>query len=288
MNSVGLPGGRSLDLSGAPLIMAIINCNDDSFFAGSRVRGEAAADRALRFLDEGAHIIDFGAESSRPGADYIPAEEEIRRLAPVIASFRKRSDAPVSVDTRKAETGKAVLDAGADIINDISALEDDPSLAALCAKQQAAVVLMHKKGTPRTMQAAPRYDNLVVEVREYLAGAAEKALAAGISGDRVILDPGIGFGKSPHDNCVLIAHLEEIRRSDYPVLVGLSRKSFIGALTGRSVEERLWGTLAAGAAALFYGAGILRVHDVRETADLIAVWKAIAGSKTEGGEYAMG
>lgn len=288
MSMVGLPGGRVLDLSGSPLIMAIINCNDDSFFAGSRADGEAAVDRALRFLDQGAHIIDFGAESSRPGAAYIPAREEIRRLAPVIESFRRRSDAPVSVDTRKAETGKAVLDAGADIINDISALEDDPDLAPLCAGRGAAVVLTHKKGIPQTMQLFPHYDDPVREVREYLAKAAERARLAGIAGDRIILDPGIGFGKTTEDNCALIAHLAEIRGSDYPVLVGLSRKSFIGELTGRPVEERLWGTLAAEAAALFYGAGILRVHDVRETADLIAVWKAVAVSKTKVSEYAMG
>ncbi|MDR0389845.1 MAG: dihydropteroate synthase [Spirochaetaceae bacterium] len=282
MSLVGLPGG-TLDLSGSPVIMAIVNCNDDSFFAGSRSKGEAAADRALRFLDEGAAIIDFGAESSRPGAAYIPAGEEIRRLVPVIESFRKRSGAPVSVDTRKAETGRAVLDAGADIINDISALEDDPLLAPLCAERKAAVVLMHKKGQPQTMQSAPRYDNLLVEVAGYLKKAAARARAAGIAGDRIILDPGIGFGKTVEDNCVLLAHLEEICGSDYPVLVGLSRKSFIGELTKRPVEERLWGTLAANAAALFYGARILRVHDVKETADLIAVWKAIAGSPTKGG-----
>jgi dihydropteroate synthase len=285
MSSLGLPGGRTLDLSGGPEIMAIVNCNDDSFFAGSRVRGEAAADRALRFLDEGARIIDFGAESSRPGAAYIPAGEEIRRLAPVLESFRRRSGAPLSVDTRKAETARALLDAGADIINDISALEDDPLLAPLCAERGAAVVLMHKKGIPQTMQCAPCYGNLVSEVRDYLEKAALRALGAGIAGDRIILDPGIGFGKTVEDNCALIAHLEEICGSDYPVLVGLSRKSFIGALTERPVEDRLWGTLAASAAALFYGAGILRVHDVRETADLIAVWKAITGAK--GGGYAM-
>jgi dihydropteroate synthase len=287
MSLLSLPGGRLLDLSDSPGIMAIINCTKDSFFAGSRIRGEAAADRALRFLDEGAGIIDFGAESSRPGAAYISSEEEIRCLVPVIESFRKRSMAPVSVDTRKAETGKAVLDAGADIINDISALEDDPLLAPLCAERGAAVVLMHKKGAPQTMQYAPCYGNLISEVRDYLSAAVRRARGAGIAGDRIILDPGIGFGKTVADNCTLIAHLEEICGSDYPVLVGLSRKSFIGALTGRPVEERLWGTMAANAAALFYGARILRVHDVKETADLVAVWKAVAGSETKGGENAM-
>jgi dihydropteroate synthase len=288
MRILGLPGGGCLDFSASPKIMAIINCNDDSFYPPSRVRGAEAAARALDFIDQGADIIDFGAESTRPGSDYISPEEEIRRLVPVIRAFRKHSGAPVSVDTRKAETALAVLDAGADIINDISALEDDRALGPLCAGRGAAVVLMHKKGLPANMQENPRYDRgPVAEIREYLFRAVQRAGEAGIARDRIILDPGIGFGKTAGDNCALISHLEEICGRDYPILVGLSRKSFIGELTGRAPEERLWGTLAANAAALFYGAAILRVHDVRETADLVAVWKAIAGSQSGGGKRGM-
>jgi dihydropteroate synthase len=267
--------------------MAIVNCNDDSFYPPSRAGGAEAAARALDFIGQGADIIDFGAESSRPGSAYISAEEEIRRLVPVIRAFRKHSRAPVSVDTRKAETARAVLDAGADIINDISALEDDRALGPLCAERGAAVVLMHKKGLPSVMQRDPRYEGGLAEIRDYLLGAAQRAGEAGIAKDRIILDPGIGFGKTVRDNCSLIGHLEEICGRDYPVLVGLSRKSFIGELTGRAPEERLWGTLAANAAALFYGAAILRVHDVRETADLAAVWKAITGARSRGGKSGM-
>jgi dihydropteroate synthase len=267
--------------------MAIVNCNDDSFYPPSRVRGEEAAARALDFLEEGADIIDFGAESTRPGSRYISAEEEIRRLVPVIESFRKRSRAPVSVDTRKAQTALAVLDAGADIINDISALEDDRALGPLCAERKAAVVLMHKKGVPALMQRNPHYSGGLAEITGYLLRAVERAREAGIEKDRIILDPGIGFGKTTRDNCELIRRLAEICGSDYPILVGLSRKSFIGELTGRAAEDRLWGTLAANAAALFYGADILRVHDVRETADLVAVWKAIAAPPVRGGIRGM-
>ncbi|MDR1566299.1 MAG: dihydropteroate synthase [Treponema sp.] len=271
-----LPGGRRLDFSGPCLVMAIVNCNGDSFFAPSRVRDREAVDRALQAEDAGAAIIDFGGESTRPGAAYVEEEEELRRVIPVIEGFRKKSSLPVSVDTRKAAVAGAALDAGADIINDISALGDDPLMLPLCAGQGAAAVLMHMKGTPRDMQKAPVYDDAPAEIGEYLLSVVQRALNRGVRKDRIILDPGIGFGKRTEDNLALINRLAEIRRSGYPLLVGLSRKTFIGDVTGQGIPGRLAGTLAANAAAVMNGADIIRVHDVKEHVDLVKVLYAIA------------
>jgi dihydropteroate synthase len=279
---VGLPSGAELDFSGPALVMAIVNCTDDSFYPPSRSADPwEAAERALAAVEEGAAIIDFGGESTRPGAAYVPEEEELRRLIPVIRTFRRQSPVPVSVDTRKAAAARAALDAGADIINDISALEDDPALGPVCAERGAPVVLMHKKGTPQYMQERPYYTDPAGEVGAYLAGAAERAGHYGIPKGRIILDPGIGFGKRLEDNLIILSHLAKICGPDYPVLVGISRKTFVGELTGRDVSGRLAGSLAAGAAALMEGADILRVHDVRETVDLVKVLYAIARYKDD-------
>ena len=270
-----LPSGGFLDFSGPALVMAIINCNDDSFYPSSRALAEEAVEKALAAEDAGANIIDFGAESSRPGSDYIDKEEEIRRLIPVIEIFRKKSSLPVSVDTRKAAVARSALDAGADIINDISALVNDEDMAILCAERNAAVVLMHMKGNPKIMQNSPEYTDVVSEVQDFLLSAAERAMAAGIQRDKIILDPGIGFGKRTCDNLSLIACLAEIRCKGYPILVGLSRKSFIADICNRPLSERLAGTMAANAAAIMAGADIIRVHDVREGVDLAKVLYAI-------------
>ena len=279
-----LPGGV-LDFSGPPLIMAIVNCNGDSFYAPSRALGEKAVEKALAAEEEGAAIVDFGAESSRPGSSYISGEEELERLIPVIDAFRRRSCLPVSVDTRKVSVARSALDAGADIINDISALSDDPEMAALCAEKGAAVVLMHKKGLPLTMQENHGYENLAAEIKAFFKAAAERALAAGIGAEKIILDPGIGFGKALEDNIRIIRLLAEICGNDYPVLVGLSRKSFIGEITGATVkdgQEMLSGTLAANAAAIMAGANIIRVHDVKEHRDLAKVLFAISREHLRG------
>ena len=270
-----LPSGASLDFSGPALVMAVVNCNNDSFYAPSRALHFDAVEKALAAEEEGAAIVDFGAESTRPGSAYISAGEELARLLPVIEAFRKRSRLPVSVDTRKAVVARQVLDAGADIINDISALLDDPAMPGVCAARGAAVVLMHKKGVPLTMQENPRYVNLVEELRSWFKTAAEYATGAGITPEKIILDPGIGFGKSLEDNLEILRHLVEILGKDYPVLVGLSRKSFIGEITGRSPADRLAGTLAANAAAIIGGADIIRVHDVKEHLDLAKVLFAL-------------
>jgi len=279
--SLRLPSGVTLDFSGPALVMAIINCNEDSFYAPSRALGERAVEKALAAEKEGAAIVDFGAESSRPGAVYISEEEELKRLIPVISAFRKRSSLPVSVDTRKAAVASAAIDAGADIINDISALSDDPQMAKICAEKGAAVALMHKKGVPLTMQENPFYSNVAEEISAFFKDNAKRALFAGISKEKIILDPGIGFGKSLNDNLQILRLLAEICGKDYPILVGLSRKSFIGEIISRNVaarhgvardaEDRLAGTLAANSAAILAGADIIRVHDVKEHVDLARV-----------------
>ncbi|GHV61531.1 dihydropteroate synthase [Spirochaetia bacterium] len=276
-----LPGGAKLDFGAAPwavppLVMGIVNCNGDSFFPPSRARAKEAVEKALRQVEDGAAIIDFGGESTRPGAAYVSAGEELERLIPVIEAFRRRSPAAISVDTRKAAVARAGLEAGADIINDISALEDDPEMGPLCAEKKAAVVLMHKQGEPRNMQQNPHYTDAAAEVGAYLFEAARRAEQCGIAHDKIILDPGIGFGKALADNLSIMNRLAEICGSDYPVLVGLSRKTFVGELTGREAPDRLAGTLAANAFCLLKGARIVRVHDVRETADMIKVLFGIA------------
>jgi dihydropteroate synthase len=271
-----LPSGAAISFSGPALVMAIINCNEDSFYAPSRALGKKAVEKALAAEKEGAAIVDFGAESSRPGASYISEEEELKRLIPVISSFRKQSSLPVSVDTRKAAVAGAAIDAGADMINDISALADDPQMAKICAEKGAAVALMHKKGEPLTMQENPFYSDVAEEISAFFDAAIKRALSGGISSEKIILDPGIGFGKSLKDNLKIIRLLAEICGKDYPILVGLSRKSFIGEITSRTgaartAEDRLAGTLAANAAAILAGADIIRVHDVKEHVDLAKV-----------------
>jgi len=274
---VVLPGGKVLDFSGPALVMAIVNCNEDSFYAPSRALGDKAVEKALAAEADGASIVDFGAESSRPGSSYIDEEEELQRLIPVIKAFRKRSSLPVSVDTRKALVAGQALDAGADIINDISGLGDDKEMAALCAERGAAVVLMHKRGIPLSMQEDPRYDDLVAQLRAWFASAVEHALAAGICEDKIILDPGIGFGKSVEDNFEIIrrincfSRLAKTHGKDYPLMAGLSRKSFLGKIS----SDSLAGTLAANAAAVMGGADIIRVHDVKEHTELVKVLFAL-------------
>ena len=275
---IRLPSGASLDFSGPALVMAVVNCNNDSFYEPSRAPRGRALEMALAAAEEGASIIDFGGESTRPGSSYISREEELDRVIPVIRAFRERSALPVSVDTRKAAVAAAALEAGADIINDISALSDDPAMAAVCAAGGAAVVLMHKKGEPRTMQENPVYTDLFSEIGSYFSSAVERALAAGIKREHIILDPGIGFGKTTKDNLAILRRLSclaKIDGKDYPLLVGLSRKSFIGEVTGRDAEGRLPGTLAAHGAAIMGGADIIRVHDVKEHVDLVKMLYAL-------------
>ena len=258
-------------------IMGIVNATPDSFYEPSRsISLEKSLDRALALTAEGADIIDIGGESTRPGSSYISAEEELERVIPLIEAVRKRSAVPISVDTRKATVMKAAFKAGATLCNDISSLTDDPALGTLIAEEEGGVVLMHKRGTPPVMQQhIPQYRNIVTEVRDYLEERAAYALNCGIARERIIIDYGIGFGKTAEDNYRLVAASAYFTGLGYPLLVGVSRKSFIGAVTGSLPEKRLAGTLAATMYAVQQGAAIARVHDVTETREILLVLKEL-------------
>lgn len=256
-------------------IMGIVNATPDSFWSGSR----GGVERAKKLIDDGAHLLDIGGESTRPDSDYIDEEEEIRRVVPVIEQIRKVSDIPISVDTRKYAVMKAAVEAGADILNDVSAMEDSPKLAELCAETKIPVILMHKRGIPSDMQKNTAYGNIFNEVNQYLASRVQFALDAGVEPDKIILDPGIGFGKDVESNFELIRRCGELCDGKYPVLMALSRKSCLGAVTGRAVEERLSATLAADILSVLHGAFMVRVHDVAETKDTLAVYNAVQNGK---------
>jgi dihydropteroate synthase len=259
--------------------MGILNCTPDSFYPGSRVEGmDQAFDRALQMIEEGADILDVGGESTRPGSDPVPVEEEIARVVPLISMIRERSEVLISIDTRKVQVAEKALDAGADLVNDVSALRGNPELAACIAARDVPVVLMHMRGEPKTMQENPHYDDVIGEISGELQQAIDFALSCGISEQKIIIDPGIGFGKRLQDNLAILRSLRGFQALGYPVLIGLSRKSFIGALLDKPVEQRLIGTVAAHAMALVNGADILRVHDVAEAVDTVKIFAAVTGS----------
>jgi dihydropteroate synthase len=266
--------GRFVLNAERPLIMGIVNLSDDSF-SGDGLHGDAAAaiDQARRLIEEGAHILDIGAESSRPGAHPVSAGQEIARLLPVLDALRD-CGVPLSVDTVKPEVMRAVLAAGSDMINDINALRA-PGALAVVAASRAAVCLMHMQGEPETMQHDPRYDDVVVEVAEFLGERVAAAEAAGIALDRIAVDPGFGFGKSLAHNIELLRRLDELVVPGLPLLVGMSRKSMLGLITGRAAPQRVHGGVAAHVMAVLRGARILRVHDVAATRDALAVVQAV-------------
>lgn len=267
---------RVLDVETRPLIMGIVNVTPDSFSDGGRYPdSRSAVERGLAMLGEGADIIDVGGESTRPGAAEVGAEEEIRRVIPVIEALGRAKDAVLSVDTRKAAVARRALAAGATIINDVSALTHDPEMERVAAEAGAGVVLMHMKGTPGTMQDDPRYDDVVAEVRAYLAARVEALTRNGLDRKTLAVDPGVGFGKTLEHNLALIAGLDEIVGMGQPVVVGLSRKRWIGALTGRPVESRLAGSLAGLSVCVAKGVHVLRVHDVKESVDAVKVAAAL-------------
>ena len=280
-----LPRQRSLLYGAQPLIMGIVNVTPDSFFEGSRkYEPQAAVEAALAMVSHGAHIIDFGAESTRPGSIEIDPKEERARLLPVIERFRAASDAVISVDTRHPEVARAALEAGADILNDIVALAA-PGMAEIAAKHHAAVVLMHMQGTPATMQIAPAYADCLEEVYTFLRAVTKGAIAAGVSAESIILDPGIGFGKLKEHNLALLRGIGRLRSLGFPVLIGLSRKRLVGELTGREIPERLAGSIGGALAAWMAGADIIRVHDVAETVDAFRVFTAIFPARPSGKEF---
>lgn len=252
--------------------MGIVNATPDSFWEGSR----GGAEQALRLVDEGADILDIGGESTRPGSEYVDARTEISRIVPVIKELRRHSDIPISVDTRRLSVMRAALDEGADMLNDVSALEDDAGLAPWCAEKKIPVVLMHKRGIPSAMQKDTLHGDAFSEVSEYLAGRARYAMRHGIGRSKIILDPGIGFGKDLAANLSLMRGCGRLCGGEFPVLMALSRKSCIGELTGRAVQDRLCGTLAAGLLCARNGAFMLRVHDVAAAVDSLAVLAALA------------
>jgi dihydropteroate synthase len=253
--------------------MGVVNITPDSFSDGGRFHErEAAIAHARRLADEGAAIVDLGGESTRPGAAPVSEEEELRRVIPVLERIH---DLCVSVDTRRPAVMRAALEAGASMVNDVQALQAAGALDAV-RNGKCAVCLMHMKGEPATMQREPHYDDVVAEVKEFLRQRVAAAEAAGVARARLVVDPGFGFGKTVEHNLTLLARLAEFRDLGLPLLAGLSRKSTLGKLTGRAVNERLAGSLAMALLALQNGATILRVHDVKETRDVVAVWEAVS------------
>jgi dihydropteroate synthase len=265
---------RALDLS-APVVMGVLNVTPDSFSDGGRFAGlEPALKQARRMIEEGAAIIDIGGESTRPGAMPASLDEELRRVIPVITALRRESPVFISVDTSKPDVMKAAVEAGADIINDVHALEEPGALAA-ASSSRAGICLMHMKGEPRTMQDAPRYDDVVGEVRAYLSGRISACRQAGIALERLAADPGFGFGKRSSDNLALLKHLRRFTDLETALLVGLSRKSLLAKITGRPVDQRTAGSVALAAIAVLNGARIVRAHDVSATCDAIRVAAAV-------------
>jgi dihydropteroate synthase len=255
--------------------MGVINVTPDSFSDGGRfASNEAAVAHALRMVEEGAGLIDVGGESTRPGAQAVDAEEEIRRVVPVIEALAARTAVPISIDTSKPAVMTAAVRAGARMINDVRALREPGAIEA-AAKTGAAICLMHMQGEPRTMQVEPRYGDVVVEVRDFLSERAQACLARGIAKDRLLIDPGIGFGKRLEHNLALLAGLPALTALGWPVLVGVSRKSMFGALLGRAVDERVAGGVAAVTAAVLAGASVVRTHDVAATVDAVKVAVAL-------------
>jgi dihydropteroate synthase len=263
-------------------LMGIVNVTPDSFSDGGTFLDAGAAIRHGRELAaQGADILDVGGESTRPGAGAVSAEEELARVAPVLEGLasERGPGLPVSIDTSKARVAEAALGAGAQIVNDVTALRGDPELAALCADRDCGLVLMHMLGTPRTMQLDPTYDDVVDDVKAFLAERLEVATEAGVADERVWLDPGIGFGKTLDHNLELLRRLGELGELGRPIVVGSSRKSFIGKLTGREVDQRLGGTVASNVLAVLAGADVVRVHEILELRQAVDVAEAIVGRR---------
>lgn len=266
--------GRDLALGPVPLLMGVVNVTPDSFSDGGRWLDPArAVERGLAIVAEGAAILDVGGESTRPGAAPVPADEERSRVVPVLEALARATDVPVSVDTSKLEVARAALEAGAAIVNDVSALRFSPGIARLAAETGAGLVLMHMRGEPRTMQADPRYEDLHGEIGDALASAARDAEAAGVPRESIVLDPGIGFGKTVLDNYRLIAGVDRLRARGYPVMVGHSRKTFTDPSKRRPPAERVPESLAAGLLATIHGAAVLRVHDVEPHARMLGIYR---------------
>ena len=268
-------------------IVGVLNLTPDSFSDGGRfvtaseqVDVAAGVCAAEELVAAGAHVLDLGGESTRPGAGEVPVEVEIRRTRPLVERLAQRIDTPISIDTRKEKVARAALASGARIVNDISGLRSDPGIAELCAATGATLILGHMRGTPESMQIAPRYDDVLAEVARELESSIEIALAAGVAREQLVIDPGIGFGKRLEDNLQLIAHAGWLReRLALPILIGHSRKSFLGKITGDPVDEREVATTAVSGIAAFTGADALRVHDVASARRAASVGRALRGAR---------
>lgn len=270
---------KRLPIGSKVLIMGVLNVTPDSFSDGGQcLNPEAAIERAQQMIAEGADLIDIGGESTRPGSSYVDKDEEIKRISPILTLLRKLTNIPLSIDTRKAAVARMALDLGADIINDVSALQDDPRMGQLIQESGAGVVLMHRQGHSVTMQKAPQYKDVVGEIKAFLSERVSMAQSMGIPADHIMVDPGIGFGKTLNHNLEILGNIGELLPLGQPVLIGVSRKAFIGALTGKPVGEREMGNAAAVAVAVWQGAHILRVHDVGAMHDVILVAQALRNS----------
>jgi dihydropteroate synthase len=266
----------SLPIGERVSLMAVLNLTPDSFSDGGRFQDiDHAVNNALEMVHEGADIVDIGGESSRPGAESIPLEEELRRVTPVLTKLAKQVRVPISIDTTKSEVARRCLDLGASIVNDISALRGDPAMAEVVKEYHAGVILMHMRGVPATMQINPSYTDIVEEVYDFLRGRVEEAVNRGIDPERIAIDPGLGFGKRLEDNLTLLGQLSLFSGLGRPVVVGPSRKGFLGSLLQRPVLEREWGTAAAVAVAVLNGANVVRVHAVAEMRQVIRVAQSI-------------
>ncbi len=264
------------------LVMGILNVTPDSFYDGGQyLKKREAVKKALQMAEDGADIIDIGGESSRPGSKPVSLEQELKRVIPTIKEVAKKSDIVISIDTTKAEVAKQAIHVGAQMVNDISAMRFDPAMADVCAKNKAAVILMHMRGTPATMQTNLRYDDLMSDIFNHLEARVSFAVKAGIKKQSIAIDPGIGFGKNVEDNLKIIKRLSEFKSIGRPILLGTSRKSFIGKILGLDAKDRLEGSVAAIAAGILNGAGIVRVHDVKEARMAADMVDAIKNSVKE-------
>lgn len=277
MSRVWEAKGRIIVGDDVPKVMGIVNVTPDSFSDGGRwFSTDVAIEHGLKLVDEGADILDVGGESTRSGAAIVPVEEELRRVLPVVESLARRTQVPISIDTTKPEVARRALEAGASIINDVSALRE-PGMVELAATSGAGVALMHMRGNPRTMQDNPVYDDVVAEVRSYLEERIAWCGERGIPASRIAVDPGIGFGKTHEHNLMLLRNLDQFANLGCVLLIGVSRKSTIKRMTGRSMEDRLVGSVVCSLAACTMGAGVARVHDVGPMVDAIKVWNETRG-----------
>lgn len=270
--------GRDWELGGFPSIMGIVNVTPDSFSDGGQFGSlNAAVKHGLKLTSDGADILDVGGESTRPGADPVSLEVELARTIPVVEGLAKWTEIPISIDTTKAEVARQAIAAGASIVNDISGLSFDPEMIPVCKGSDAGIVCMHIQGTPQTMQDNPSYDNVVEEICRCFVERLEALEAAGIPRERVVLDPGVGFGKTAEHNLEILSQIASFRELGRPVLIGHSRKGFLKSLIGRPVEERLSGTIGVSIALAMQHTDILRVHDVRAVRDALTAWETIRG-----------